>query len=90
MNEWGNYVKARSYKEAKKLYYKHGDEPGEWINIRCRRLKQDEYDEEWLGKYVDDSGVISRPPACSVCGHQYSKPEHIGKCPFCKDDGWWS
>ena len=24
MNEWGNYVKARSYKEAKKLYLKEG------------------------------------------------------------------
>ncbi len=88
--EWGNYVKAESYKEAKKLYYIYGDEPGEWINIRCRKLKEGKYDEEWLERYLDRTGVISRPPACNVCGHQYPKPEHMKKCPcFYESNSWY-
>jgi len=64
----------------------------EWGNYvkakRCRRLR--EYDEEWLERHIDETGVISRPPFCQVCGHQSEKPEYMKECPHCKEDDWWS
>ena len=81
--EWGNYVKAKNYKEAKKLYYRYGDEPGEWIDIRCRKLKEGEYDEAWLEKHLNETEVISEPPVCDICESQLSKPD----CIYCQPQG---
>ena len=84
--EWGNIVKAKSHKEAKKLYYKYGDEPGNWTDIRCRKLKETEYDEAWLEKHLSDNGVISYTPSCESCGSWTLKAEEVGNCPVCAED----
>ncbi len=81
---WSNIVKAKNHREAKLLYYKYGDEPGEWINIRCRQLKKGEYNRRWLRKYLESNGVISRPPSCDRCGSWFLKPEELKECPVCK------
>jgi len=83
--EYGNIIKAKNHKEAKKIFYYHRDHADEmeWINIRCRRLKPNEYDEEWLEKHLNEYG-ISYTPTCKECGYFTFKPHDLVDCPICK------
>lgn len=70
--EWGAYVVAESRGKAKSIFYGNYKEDGEWIDIRCHKVKDISDDIKITPRILDEPG----DPMLKKLGLKYREEEY--------------